>query len=143
MMLMPKLRKQVRRAMNIAPMVDMMFLLLIFFMYSSVIIQREKKMTIKVPKAEAADTQSVRVSGELIINIDKNHEISLGRSRVSSLDELQALLSRIYEANSGQHIIIRADADVKCETLIGVMDVCRREKINNISIATLPLDEKK
>lgn len=130
--------KNKRKGMNIAPMVDMMFLLLIFFMYSSVIVQREKKMTVQVPKANAVDKKTSRVSGELIVNIDKNDKITIGQGSVESLEELKALLTRIYDANSGQHIIIRADADVKYKRVVAVMDICRQVKITNISLAVVP-----
>ena len=55
---------------QMAPMVDVMFLLLIFFMVSSIYYQKEKKLEIKLPHAESG-LSTQRVLGELIINVDK------------------------------------------------------------------------
>ena len=55
---------------QLAPMVDVMFLLLIFFMVSSIYYQLEKNLEVKVPKAESGSDVD-RANVELIINIDK------------------------------------------------------------------------
>jgi len=116
-------------------MLDVIFLLLCFFVTVSVFSQWETEISIKLPVAGSADPLD-RLPGEIIINLDRNETIKVN-GRVLTLAELNARLSRLSEYYPGQAVIIRADKDVKYDMLINLVDACRKANIWNFSLATL------
>ena len=138
--------KFVRRNRSHAPtlamtsMLDVIFLLLCFFVTVSVFSQWETEISIKLPSAKTAE-QPERLPGEIIINLSNTGFIKVN-GKVLDLDELQARLARIAKFYPGQPVIIRADRDVKYEMLVELIDTCRSANVWNFSLATEG-DEKK
>ena len=122
---------------QLAPMVDIMFLLLIFFMVSSIYYQLEKNLDVKVPRAESG-TQSERLAGELIINVDKkgNYYVNNIKKSIEGIEEL--LNDVVVKHNQAQPIIIRCDKDTPHKFFVQVFDVCQKLEIEDIRIATEP-----
>ncbi len=123
---------------QLAPMVDIVFQALIFFMVASIFAQFETELDIVVPTAKTAQS-STRLPGEIIINIDREGRIVVNQRRLDD-DELRSMLSRIAEAFPGQPVILRADRLTPYEDVVRVLDTCREADIWNISFATLPPD---
>ncbi len=121
---------------QMAPMVDIVFLLLIFFIAASVYTQWENKIGIKVPTAVSGKNER-RFPGEVIINIDANGVVSMNNVDYS-LERLRELLSRIAVTYPDQPAIIRADLKTDYESVIKVLDICKQVDIAHISFATLP-----
>lgn len=121
--------------MQLAPMIDILFLLLIFFMVASVFAQWETKLDITVPTSDTS-TDTTRTQVELIINLDQEGRIFVNNTEFSP-DRLQQLLIQIAELE-GQPVIIRADAETEHKHVIGILDICRKVDIWNVSFATLP-----
>ena len=126
---------------QMAPMVDIMFLLLIFFMVATIYAQWETKIGINVPTADTG-AQTGRTPGEVIINLDKEGKISINSVEMES-ERLHKLLTQIAQTFKGQPVIIRADEKTEYEDVIKVLDICRKVEIWNISFATLPKQAKK
>ncbi len=125
---------------QIAPMIDVIFLLLCFFISSQIFSQWETEIDVKLPTARTAKIPS-RLPGEIIINVMKD-----GRMIVNSqlLDEngLKQLLNRIVVLFPGQAVLVRADRETFYDHIIKVIDLCRSADIWNISFATgVPDDE--
>jgi biopolymer transport protein ExbD len=124
--------------MLIAPMVDMMFLLLIFFMLAGVLAQRETKVGITVPVAKTG-IGGARQTREIIINIDKNGAIEINNAQFKSVEDLRTmLLEPLARADVTRRIILRADKETRHEAVMAVLDVCRQARIVNIGFASLP-----
>ena len=124
---------------QLAPMVDVMFLLLIFFMVSSIYYQLEKNLDVKVPRAESG-TNSERSSGELIINVDKKGVYYVNNIK-KSIEGIEELLKDVVDKhNQAQPIIIRCDKDTPHKFFVKVFDVCQKLEIEDIRIATEPED---
>ena len=121
-----------------APMIDIMFLLLIFFMVATIYAQWETKIGINVPTAETG-AQTGRTPGEVIINLDKEGQIYINSVQMEP-ERLHKLLVQIAQTFKGQPVIIRADEKTEYEDVITVLDICRKVDIWNISFATLPKD---
>jgi len=119
---------------QIAPMIDVIFLLLCFFVASQIFSQWETEIDIKLPTASTGEAPD-RLPGEVIINILEDGEVMVNRQ---VLDEgaLGSLLKRIVDLFPGQPVLIRADKDTAYEHVIGVLDTCRGADIWNISFAT-------
>ncbi len=118
-----------------APLLDIVFLLLIHFMAATVFAQWEKQVNIAVPTASTAQEQR-RQLGELILNVDKAGQLYINGQPYSPETALE-LLKQIADAFRDQPIILRADKDTSVQTLLQVMDLCREADIWNVSLATV------
>ena len=132
--------KFVRRAPSRAPglaltsMLDVIFLLLCFFVTVSVFSQWESEISIKLPTAKTAEAPE-RLPGEIIVNLSKDGSIKVNGATMS-LADLQSKLARISKFYPGQPVIIRADKETKYDYLVGVIDACRAGDVWNFSLAT-------
>ena len=115
-------------------MLDVIFLLLCFFVTISVFSQWESEISIKLPSAVTAEEPD-RLPGEIIVNLAKDGRVTVNGSRLG-LIELQDRLARVAKFYPDQAVIIRADKDVRYELLVGVIDTCRAANVWNFSFAT-------
>ena len=121
-------------AFPLAPMIDVVFLLLIFFIATMQFSQSERELNVSVPVAEeGADAK--QTVGEIIINVRESGEVVVDRI-VMTQSQLFAKLSRIAAVHENQAIRIRGDAKVDYEKIVQVVDVCQKAGIPNISFAT-------
>lgn len=119
---------------QITPMIDVIFLLLCFFVASQIFSQWEMEIDITLPTAESGDPPD-RLPGEIIINI-RPDGTKVVNNQVLTRTQLQDLLQRIVDLFPSQPILIRADKQTDYEHVIGVLDLCRESDLYNISFAT-------
>ena len=113
---------------------DVIFLLLCFFVTVSVFSQWESEISIKLPAAKTSE-QPERLPGEIIVNLAKDGTVKVNGS-IMPLVELRERLAKISKFYPGQPVIIRADRDVRYEALVSVIDTCREADVWNFSLAT-------
>ncbi|MGD7653821.1 MAG: ExbD/TolR family protein [Verrucomicrobiales bacterium] len=120
--------------MQLAPMIDIVFLLLIFFIVTWQFSRSETELNVSVPTAEEG-AELERPRGEIIINI-----LADGTIRVEGLtvDRTQLLekLSAIAKQFENQPVRIRGDGQVPYQRIVEVIDTCQKAGIWNISFAT-------
>lgn len=119
---------------QMTPMIDVVFLLLCFFVTSQIFAQWEAEIDITLPTAVTSEAPQ-RLPGEIIINIKGDGEIVVN-GRVLDVEALASMLGRLAELFPGQPVLIRADKATAYEHVIGVLDLCRQADIWNISFAT-------
>jgi biopolymer transport protein ExbD len=119
---------------QIAPMIDVIFLLLAFFMASQIFSQWETEIDITLPTAQTSE-QPDRIPGEIIINIRDDGAVVVNQLEMDDA-ALDGLLNRIVEQFSDWAVLIRADRETRYEDVIDVLDACRRADIWNVSFAT-------
>ena len=129
-------RKNRSRAPGLAltSMLDVIFLLLCFFVTVSVFSQWESEISIKLPSASTAEEPD-RLPGEIIVNLAKDGKVTVNGKSLG-LDDLKDRLARVAKLYPDQAVIIRADKDVRYELLVGVIDTCRAANVWNFSFAT-------
>jgi len=115
-------------------MLDVIFLLLCFFVTVSVFSQWESEISIKLPSASTAE-QPERMPGEIIVNLSKEGVVSVN-GQVLKLGDLQERLAKISRFYPGQPVIIRADRETRYDELVKVIDTCRAADVWNFSLAT-------
>jgi biopolymer transport protein ExbD len=120
---------------QMAPMVDVVFLLLFFFITTQIFSQWETEINITLPTASTGDTPQ-RLPGEIIINILADGE-TLVNQRVLDEPGLAALLQDLSAIYPGQPVLLRADKTAAYEHVIRVLDQCRSADIWNIAFATI------
>lgn|SRR5690606_6372699 len=120
--------------MQLAPMIDIVFLLLIFFIVTWQFSRSETEMKISVPSSEeGADPK--RVIGEIIINVRADGEVVV-EGQVMSQARLREKLSAIARQHKNQPVRLRGDAKTEYQTIVEVIDTCQKAGIWNISFAT-------
>lgn len=122
-------------------MLDVIFLLLCFFVTASVYSQWESEITIQLPSAETADEPN-RLPGEIVVNITEKGIVRLNGVDVQ-LSDLMARLSKISKIYPDQSVIIRADRATKYESIVTVIDTCRKAGVWNFSLSTSNEDQAK
>ncbi|NQU40212.1 MAG: biopolymer transporter ExbD [Lentisphaerae bacterium] len=126
--------KTPEQSFQIAPMIDVVFLLLTFFVASQIFSQWETEIDVTLPTAQTSE-QPNRIPGEIIINILNDGAVVVNQVRMDEA-ALDSLLGRIVDQFSDWAVLIRADKDTRYEAVIGVLDACRRADIWNVSFAT-------
>lgn len=120
--------------MQLAPMIDIVFLLLIFFIVTWQFTKSETELSVSVPTAqEGADPERQR--GEIVINILADGTIRI-ESVTVDLSQLLEELSPIATQFKNQPVRIRGDGDVSYQRVVEVIDTCTKAGIWNISFAT-------
>lgn len=119
---------------QLTPMMDVVFLLLCFFVTSQVFSQWETEIDITLPTAQTGQTPQ-RLPGEIIINV-RADGATLINGRALAEPELAETLKRLAQQFPGQPVLLRADKTTAYEHVIRVLDLCRQADIWNISFAT-------
>ena len=128
-------------AVQMASLMDVIFLLLCFFVTSSVFSQWAPEVAIALPTAKSA-TVPGRMPGEIILNLNESGDVSVNGNRLS-LEDVTARLTRIAKLYPGQPVVIRADKAVSYDKLMGLIDACRAADVWNFSLATQDEERKK
>ena len=115
-------------------LMDVIFLLLCFFVTSSVFSQWETEIHISLPTAKSA-TVPGRLPGQVILNVSEEGKVSVNGINLT-LDEVTTRLGRIAKIYPGQPVIIRADKATAYDSLMQVIDACRSADVWNFSLAT-------
>ncbi len=126
-------------SVRMAPLIDVVFLLLIFFLVATTFYESEKDITIRLAGAtEGAERD--RVIDLLIINIGEAGVIVVDQ-RVYSADELEKLLRESRERNAQLAAIIRCDRRARHADFVKVLNLCERTGVRQVAVATLQTDE--
>ena len=119
---------------QLAPLVDVLLLLLIFFLLTWNAARNENELDVKVPKASAAKEKSAPV-GDVVVNVKADGNVIVNRRTLSSA-ELTDLLKNLVQLNSEQAVIIRGDEAGAYKNIIGVLNICTDAGITNVAFAT-------
>jgi biopolymer transport protein ExbD len=122
-------------------MLDVIFLLLCFFVTVSVYSQWESEISIQLPSAETSEEPN-RLPGEVIVNVTDSGNVRLNGMSVG-LGDLKDRLSKLSKIYPDQSVIIRADKSARYEHLVKVIDTCRKAGVWNFSLATSNEDAPK
>ncbi len=124
---------------NITPLIDVVFLLLIFFMVSTTF-ERESELRIVLP--EASEEQLQAREDIILVSIDASEQVHIGDEALAGTDlaTISAALEQQARALGDVPIVIRADAAVSHQAVIKVMDAARQAGMVNITFATRARD---
>ena len=128
-------RSSVASTLSLTPLIDVVFLLLIFFLVTSEFEEEERRLDIVLPSATSAVPMTSKPR-EVVVDVDSQGQIYL-HGQITSLDELQRLLRIAVESNpTNQTVVIRADRDTTFQPVVSVMDVCNRTGVSDYSVTT-------
>ena len=127
-------------SLNITPLIDVVFLLLIFFLVATRFAEEEQEMDMPLPSASEAVPLAMKTP-QIFVNIDKSGRYFLNL-RVVDENELQAHLQRAAINNPvDQQVVIRADKRVEFQHPITVMNICKKVGIAEYVVTTEGTEE--
>jgi len=122
-------------AINMTPMIDMVFLLLIFFLMATTFAQEEREIEVQLPGTSLARALSAPPR-QLIVNILTDGTTKVG-GQVCSRRELADMLTRMARNEPDREVLIRADEESIHKYFAGVASLCRQVGINEVKIGYL------
>ena len=128
-------RKQIRRSINLVPLINIVFLLLIFFMLSSTLVTPDK-FDIQLPESDKGDSHE---SVTIVILVRGDGTIAINNVAVS-LTELSDLLVSEIEAGAHPELMVRADASANTKDIVAVLRQAKIAGIEAVALATQPND---
>jgi biopolymer transport protein ExbD len=115
---------------DITPMLDVVFIMLIFFIVTATFI---KESGIDVDKPEAA-TAVVQEKASILVAIDASDQVWINRRQVD-LRSVRSIIERLHAENPKGTVVIQADRNSRNDTLVRVMDASRRAGVYDIALA--------
>ncbi len=122
-------------SLSILPLIDVVFLLIIFFLVATKFVRAEQELDMQLPTASEAAPLTSEIR-EVIVNIDKDGQYYMdGKFRL--IEEVEEFLRTAATNNpDSQTVVIRCDRTADYEFFIQVIDVCKRVGIENYTTMT-------
>jgi biopolymer transport protein ExbD len=122
--------------LEMTPLIDIVFLLMIFFLVASKLDEADRAINVVLPDASAAQPLTSRPR-EFVVNIDRAGNYYAG-ARPVSLDELEQLLLQAAADNpERQTVIVRGDEEVPHKFVVAVMNACAQAGIDDYQVQAM------
>jgi len=118
-------------ALNITPLIDVLFILIIFFTVSSTFLE-QPGIELKLPDAESS---KVHTAQKVIVYVDKYDNVYLNDNQIE-LQQLPDLVMVSLTEQNEKSVVLRADSEVDHGMIVHIMDVLRKKGIYKIIVST-------
>jgi biopolymer transport protein ExbD len=119
--------------LNLTPMIDIVFLLIIFFMVGTKFTELEKKIQLEVPRVGTLSALSAAPEKK-VINVYRDGSITMDRQTLS-VDELTAHLAEARRQYADLGVLVRGDGEGPFQNVAGVLGACREAGISEMGIS--------
>lgn len=126
---------------NLTPLIDVVFLLLIFFMVSTTF-EHQSRIQIELPEATAEASEPDDESLEIIIDAEGRYFLGDEQVVNTELKTLKGAISKAADGREGLPVIIRADAKTPHQAVITALDATSQLGLTRISLATSRIQEE-
>ena len=123
---------------NLTPLIDVVFLLLIFFMLTTTFVNLENRIKVDLPTGDFAAAEP---SENIIVTITENNTIYLNGKLIDPLKLTESVAAEIKDEPE-KIVILEADKNVLHGKVIRVMDLLKKGGAEKIAIATQPVENK-
>lgn len=132
----PGYKKDEGVEVNLTPLIDVVFLLLIFFMVSSTF-DRHAKLKVQLPQADAQAQQ--KVDNPIVLSIDSKGKYYIDDRQVvnEQLDTLKRALEKTVGDRTNVTLLLRADGRTEHQSVVRAMDAAAQLGLTKLSIATV------
>ena len=122
-------------SLNMTPLIDVVFLLLIFFLVATRFAQDDRELPVQLPSAASAVPMTAEPT-ELVVNVDAAGQYMILGERMA-IEKVESTLRRAVSDNPvNQMVIIRGDRNVAFQAVVSVMDLCTKLKVPSYKIST-------
>ena len=128
-------REQEESEVNLTPMLDVVFIMLIFFIVTASFV-KEAGIDVSRPPAATAERKE---RGNILVAITENDQIWMDRRQVDPRS-IRANIERLHAENPQGSVVIQADKNSKNGLLVQVMDAARLAGVGNVSLAAEVVD---
>jgi len=122
--------------LNITPLLDLAFVLLVIFIITT--IPPVKDVKLQLPSASKHEKDPPHKANYIVV--EANGNVWLNKSPIT-IETLQPALVGLREADPDLNIIIRGDAQTKYKQIRAVLDVCQQANVPKVDLATDPLNK--
>ncbi len=136
-----KVHRDEQPSLNLTPMIDIVFLLIIFFMVSTSFSQMERDIRLQVPRVRSSGPLTPAPE-KMVINVYRDGRITLQGQPVT-LEELQRRLRQARRQYPDQGVVIRGDAQGTFQRVAEVLDTCRRAGLKELAVSVQPSRTRK
>lgn len=124
---------------QIAPMVDVVFVLMLFFMACAGQQVIEKELKITLPSGKTSSDSNIKAP--VFVDVNSSGDISVNGDPYDNrsdrdLPQLRQKLSSVVEADAEDPVIIRPQADTRHERVVDILNACAAAKVKNLSFAS-------
>lgn len=120
--------------LNITPLLDLVFVLLIIFMITTPLI--EQQITLNLPKSQATPQLAVSPKSVLSVNIDAKGTLFLSEKKIS-LRELEIAIAKQMQLDPNSAVALRADSKLQYQQLVDVLELVKQSGAK-LGLATSP-----
>lgn len=124
-------REQTVDNIDVSPLIDMVFILLIFFMVTTTFV-KDMKLDLNRPSAASASLSNAKV---IRVYIDNNREIYIDNQAIK-VWAIQSKLRDLLRSSTNKAILVVTDTDIPVESLIDVIDECRLSGAQDVAVST-------
>ena len=125
-------RARIHSHLDIAPLIDIVFLLLVFFMLTSTFMVPEA-IELELPESSSATVTDIT---PIIVSLDQTGQLALNGERIE-LEQLRGAIEPLLKADADAAITLKSDAHTQVQQLLGVMDEIRAAGGTDVALATL------
>jgi biopolymer transport protein ExbD len=126
-----------RTGLNMAPLIDVVFLLLIFFLLTSALASSDQ-LDIQLPESEAAGLDPDKDA--IILEVNREGTMAIGAMRVTD-ESLERDLVRAAggpEASKERILLVKSAGDAHSQEVMDVIEAARKVQLKKVTIATIP-----
>ncbi|MEX1113743.1 MAG: biopolymer transporter ExbD [Akkermansiaceae bacterium] len=119
---------------NVTPLIDLAFVLLIIFMITTPLLERSVDLIVPTSRAAEGAVDPAKV---LSVSIDKNDVLKLDKQEVT-FAELEQMLTALHASDPQTAVVVRPHRELPVQRFINVMDVIARAGITKVGVMTRP-----
>ena len=128
-----KLHSAEEPTLNLTPMIDIVFLLIIFFMVGTKFTEIEQELEVSIPEVASGATVVTKTQ-QCVIAVFHDGRVSVDDD-VMEIHELEQNLNQRLSGGAELHVIIRGDAEGAFQNVANVLSACRRAGVNDLGIS--------
>lgn len=122
-------------SLDMTPIIDIVFLLLTFFLIATTFQRAEREMSIALPFAAASGPVSAAMR-ELVINVTADGRLIVS-GRETSAEDLRSLISRTVAGNPSQKVTVRGDRSASYANIVAALDICKASGVQQPYLDTV------
>lgn len=129
-------RERETPGVDLTPVIDVVFLLLVFFLVATTFHQSEREMEIALPETVSGGPISMALR-ELVINVDRDGRYIVSGETMDST-ELAGAIERSLREHPDRKVTVRGDRDASYGAIAGALDLCKRAGVSEPYLDTAP-----